>query len=114
VMQSFKDRIFLYVPFNSVIEDLARQRGVSVCVEAFADRNYNDDFSLVSRSKSNAVIEDAEEIKKRVGKMISTHCITSINGVKKEAKLDTICIHGDHVNAVQIAKLLYDLKNQIN
>ena len=114
VMQELDKNIFLYVPFNSVIENLARQRGISICVEVFADRNYNDDFSLVSRRESHAIIEDPKEIKIRVDEMIRKHCITSFNGVTKKADIDTICIHGDHVNAVQIAKLLYDFKNQIN
>lgn len=114
VMQELDKNIFLYVPFNSVIENLARQRGISICVEVFADRNYNDDFSLVSRTESHAIIEDPKEIKIRVDEMIRKHCITSFNGVTKKADIDTICIHGDHVNAVQIAKLLYDFKNQIN
>lgn len=114
VMQELNEGIYLYVPFNSVIESLARQRGISICVEVFADRHYNDDFSLVSRTAANAIIEDPEDIKLRIDEVINRHCITSLNGVTKRAAVDTICIHGDHVNAVQIAKLLYDFKNQIN
>lgn len=114
VMQELDNDISLYVPFNSVIENLARQRGISICVEVFADRNYNDDFSLVSRTAHNAIIVDPEEIKCRVEEMITQQCVTSVNKVTKKADIDTICIHGDHVNAVQIAKLLYDFKHQIN
>ena len=114
VMQELGNNIFLYVPFNSVIEHLAKQRGISICVEAFADRNYNDDFSLVSRTEAHAIIEDPKEIKLRVDDMIRKQSITSVNGVTKKVVIDTICIHGDHPNAVQIAKLLYDFKNQIN
>ncbi len=114
VMQELDNNMFLYVPFNSVIENLARQRGIAICVEVFADRNYNDDFTLVARTESHAILEDPQEIKARVDEMIRKHCITSVNGVTKKADIDTICIHGDHVNALQIAKLLYDFKNQIN
>lgn len=114
VMQELNNDIFLYVPFNSVIEKLARQRGISICVEVFADRNYNDDFSLVSRTAPDAIIDDPEEIKCRVEEMIRKQCVTSVNKLTKKVDIDTICIHGDHVNAVQIAKLLYDFKHQIN
>ncbi len=114
VMGELDEKVFLYVPFNSVIENMARQRGMSICVEVFADRNYNDDFSLVSRSLPDAVIDDPVEIQLRVEKIIHDQSIRSINGLKRKAQIDTICVHGDHVNAVQIAKLLYDFKDQIN
>lgn len=114
VMDELDDKVFLYVPFNSVIENMARQRGMSVCVEAFADRNYNDDFTLVSRAEPYAVINDPKEIKLRIDEMIRQQAITSINGIKKKADIQTICLHGDHPNAVQIAKLLYNFKDQIN
>jgi len=114
VMEGLDDKIFLYVPFNSVIESIAKKRGISNCVEAFADRNYNDDFTLVSRAAPYAVIDDPKEIQLRVDEMIMQHAITSINGIKKKADIQTICLHGDHPNAVQIAKLLYNFKDQIN
>lgn len=114
VMEDFDDKIFLYVPFNSVIENLANKRGISSCVEAFADRNYNDDFTLVSRTEPYAVIDDPKEIKFRMDAMIDQHVITSINGIQKKADIKTVCLHGDHPNAVQIAKLLYNFKDQIN
>ena len=114
VMKNLDDNIFLYVPFNSVIESVAKKRGVSSCVEAFADRNYNDDFTLVSRAEPYAVINDPKEIKLRIDEMIRQQAITSINGIKKKADIQTICLHGDHPNAVQIAKLLYNFKDQIN
>lgn len=114
VMQELDKNLFLYVPFNSVIENLARQKGIPICVEYFADRNYNDDFTLVSRTKPYAIIADPQDIKRRVDEMLKKGSVTSVNGVEKKADIHTICIHGDHVNAVQIAKLLYNHKEQIN
>lgn len=114
IMEDLGDQISLYVPFNSVIEHLAERRGISRCIEVFADRNYNDDFSLVARNQPNAIIDDPEEIKLRVDKMIRKGSVTSINGLKKETNIQTICIHGDHPQAVQIAKKLYNFKDQIN
>ena len=114
VMQELDDKILLYVPFDSEIEKLARSKGVPIWIEAFADRNYNDDFSLMSRSKPEAVINDPEEVKVRVENMIQNRQLTSMNGVTRQAHIDTICLHGDHENAVDIAKILYDFKDQIN
>jgi len=114
IMQDLGDEIYLYVPFNSVIERLSEKRGVSRCIEVFADRNYNDDFSLVARTEPNAIIEDPEEIKLRVNEMIKKCAVTSINGIKMKTEIQTICLHGDHTNAVQIAKTLYNFKDQNN
>jgi len=75
---------------------------------------YNDDFSLVARTEPNAIIEDPEEIKLRVNEMIKKCAVTSINGIKMKTEIQTICLHGDHTNAVQIAKTLYNFKDQNN
>ena len=52
------EKAVLYVPFNSVIAQMALDRKISIKYEAFIDRNYNDDLSLVSREKENAIIID--------------------------------------------------------
>ena len=114
VMQELDEKTLLYVPFDSEIESLARSKGVPIWIEAFADRNYNDDFSLMSRSMPEAVINDPEEVRVRVENIIQNKELTSINGITKKAHIDTICLHGDHENAVDIAKILYDFKDQIN
>ena len=114
IMQDLGVETYLYVPFNSMIERLADKKGVSYCVEVFADRNYNDDFSLVPRTEPNAIIEDPEAIRLRVDEMIKKRAVTSINGLEKKADIQTICLHGDHKNAIQTAKLLYNFKDQIN
>ena len=59
VMKSMALPIKLYVPYKSVIEVLAMQNNIQITYEAFADRNYNDDLSLVSRSEKNALISDS-------------------------------------------------------
>ena len=114
VMQELDQKLKLYVPFNSILEKMAPEKGVSIAVEVFADRNYNDDFSLVSRESPFAVIDDPEQVKSRVKRMIEKQCVTSINGLEKHVEFDTVCIHGDHLHAVETANLLYDLKKQIN
>lgn len=114
VMKNFSDKLILYVPFNSKIENLAKKEGISIFREAFADRNYNDDFSLVSRSKPFAIIENAQDVKNRVNDIINNQYITSINGAIMKAKIDTVCVHGDHVNALQVVKLLAGFKTEIN
>lgn len=62
VMKRFHQSIKLYVPYGSVIAEIAIQENIPIIYEAFADRNYNNDLSLVSRKKPNALIINSEEM----------------------------------------------------
>ncbi|MDT0688193.1 5-oxoprolinase subunit PxpA [Salegentibacter sp. F188] len=95
----------LYAPYNSVISKLAKGE-FKVILEAFADRNYNEDFSLVSRSKSQAVLHEKEDVFHHVFAMFSEEKMVALNGVKKDFKADTFCLHSDTKNAVEILNYL--------
>ena len=60
-----KNLIYL-VPTGSKMEEAARKFDMKIACEIFADRNYEDDGNLVSRSKRNAIITDPEKCKKHV------------------------------------------------
>ncbi|MEC7668974.1 MAG: 5-oxoprolinase subunit PxpA [Pseudomonadota bacterium] len=72
--------------------------------EIFADRAYNDDCTLVDRSKPGAVIHDPEVAAKRVVAMVKAGGIIAESGQVIPAAVDTICLHGDGATAVKIAK----------
>ncbi|MEC8831715.1 MAG: LamB/YcsF family protein, partial [Bacteroidota bacterium] len=65
-IQEYKEKAIVYVPFHSVITRIAVERGFKIWFEAFADRNYNPDLSLVSRKEQNALIEEPEAVLKHV------------------------------------------------
>ena len=96
---------FLYVPFNSVIEEIALQNNIKIKYEAFADRNYNDDLSLVSRSNEKALLTNSEEVINHITTMVNGK-VKTIQGNSKEIKADTFCVHGDTENAVEILKAI--------
>ncbi len=104
-IQQHKNDIFLYVPPNSVIKTLALNSGFKIKVEAFADRNYNDDLSLVSRKLDNALIKEPQQVLQHilllVGKQVKT---VSRNLIPINA--DTYCIHGDTPFALNILQYL--------
>ena len=72
--------------------------------EIFADRAYNDDCTLVDRSKPGAVIHDPEVAAKRVVAMVKAGSIIAESGQVIPAAVDTICLHGDGATALKIAK----------
>ena len=98
-----KDLIFL-VPTGSQMEKAGKKLGMKVATEIFADRNYEDDGNLVSRTKRNAMITDPEIAKKHVIKMIENQAINCYSGKEISCEIDSICVHGDGENAVDTAK----------
>ena len=102
----------LYVPYSSLISKIAKEQGVETCNELFVDRNYNSDLTLVSRENSNALINDSKTMFEHVKKIINDQIITSINNKNMSVEFDTLCIHGDSPNAIELIKELhFKLKN---
>jgi|TARA_B110000438_G_scaffold289624_2_gene324398 5-oxoprolinase (ATP-hydrolysing) subunit A len=104
-----KDLIFL-VPTGSQMEKVAIELDMKIAAEIFADRNYEDDGNLISRKKSNAMIIDPEIAKKHVSKMIENQSINCYSGKQIPCKIDSVCVHGDEIRAVNTANLV---KNEL-
>lgn len=81
----------------------AEAAGGPLVAEVFADRTYNDDGTLVSRSEAGAVIHDADKAADHVLAMVENQAITSINGVRVRVTPQTVCVHGDNPEAVRLA-----------
>lgn len=113
VLGFFKEDLVLYVPFGSQMERKAKEAGVPHALEAFADRNYDDSFALVSRSDPKAVITDPKEIRERVERMIRKGEVVSATGKVRQVDINTICIHGDNPAAVDIARELSRLNKEL-
>ncbi|MBC2845353.1 5-oxoprolinase subunit PxpA [Winogradskyella flava] len=106
----------LYVPYGSVIERLAREEEIRITYEAFADRNYNDDLSLVSRKNNNAILNDKHQVLGHVLNMVKGQNVKTVTGVEVSIKASTFCVHGDTKNALEILRYLSQElpKNNIN
>lgn len=89
---------------GSPILGWARERGLRVVAEAFADRAYTDDGVLVSRRELGAVLHDPELVAQRMLALVRTGEIESINGKKVRLQADSICVHGDSPDAVAMAR----------
>lgn len=80
--------------------------GLRSCCEVFADRAYEEDGSLVARSRPGSMILDKEEVAARVIRMIQQGIVTTINGSDIEIQTDSICLHGDSPQALELAYYL--------
>ena len=80
--------------------------GLTTAGEAFADRNYMNDGSLVSRRRADAQVHDADEAVRRAIRMVREGKVRSVDGQEVPLKVDTICLHGDGPHAVEFAQRL--------
>lgn len=89
---------------GSEMVNAAQNIGLKVAREAFADRAYEEEGSLVARTKDGAMITDEEAAIKRVIKMIKENKVEAITGKDIPIKVDSICVHGDGVKALEFVK----------
>jgi len=102
-----KDIIYL-VPTGSQMEVAAKKNGLKIACEIFADRNYEDNGNLISRSKPNALITDPELAKKHVLSMVKNQAINCLSGKQIPCEIDSVCIHGDNESSLATAKSIRD------
>ena len=102
----------LYAPYSSLISKMAREEGVKICNELFIDRNYNSNLTLVSRDNPNALIENSNEMFKHVYNIINNKII-SVDKKEISVEFDTLCIHGDNPNAIELLEELHLKLNNI-
>ena len=105
-LEPYLSKVVLYVPYKSVIARLAQDLKWTIHYEAFADRNYNADRSLVPRSFSEALITDPEQVSAHVLRMYEDHMIHTVDGTDVPILVDTYCIHGDTPAATKLLKTL--------
>ncbi len=82
----------------------AKAVGLPYAAEVFADRAYEDDGTLVARTKPGAMIKNEDEAVRRVVQMIKTHSVKSINGNDIEICPDSVCVHGDSEKALMFVQ----------
>ncbi|MEM7551461.1 MAG: 5-oxoprolinase subunit PxpA [Bacteroidota bacterium] len=105
-IRSVDDQLILVGPAGRGYEKWVTEFGLKSASEIFADRNYNDDLSLVNRLKTNAMITDVQQRIEHIKSMVIDHEVRTIEGSYKPIRADTICIHGDHPLALQTAQNL--------
>lgn len=97
------DLLFFAIP-GTALAEAGAAAGLTVIREAFADRAYLADGSLVPRSRPGAVIEDLDLIADRMVRLVRDGVIETIDGEVIAMTADTICIHSDTPSAVAIAE----------
>lgn len=102
-VRAFGDLPLMLLPGGIAVE-MAESAGLTVIREAFADRNYNPDGTLVSRTQDNAVIHDPQAVVERVLQVANTGSVTAIDGTVVPVDAQSVCTHGDSPGAVELLR----------
>ena len=108
-IKQFNPNIIFLAHAQTEMEKAGRDLKLRIACEVFADRNYEDNGYLVTRSKPNAMILGKEESAKHVLKMLENQALNCYSGKQIPCDIDSICVHGDEKTAVENAKYLREV-----
>lgn len=91
---------------NSEVQRVAEAAGLRTVGEAFADRAYNPDGTLVSRRQEGSVLHDVDAVIEHVLRMVTEHQVRAIDGTLIDVHADSICVHGDTAGAAATARAI--------
>ncbi|PAF50425.1 hypothetical protein BKH43_04575 [Helicobacter sp. 13S00401-1] len=105
-LKAYNPKLKLLALANSALINFAKNLGVDVIAEAFADRAYTSKGHLVARNIKGALLHDVDKICARMIKLVKTGELESIEGKSIKIDASSICVHGDSPDAVAIAKAI--------
>lgn len=106
VVKGLDENLSLYGLSQSGIAEIAEEFGVPFIAEAFADRRYEPDGTLRSRSFDDAVITDKKEILRQVEELVFQNRVMANDWIPIQSQ--TICLHSDTPGAVTLAKEIHN------
>ena len=105
---AFSPRLAVLAISGTELELAARQKGLPVYSEIFADRAYLPNGQLVPRSRAGAMIEDPQQAADRLVNFLASGQMPTIDGPTIPLQVHSICVHGDSDHAVAMARVVRD------
>ena len=93
---------------GSMLVGAGRDAGLTVAEEAFADRRYRADGTLVPRGEPGALVTDPDEAAEQAVRLAQERVVIANDGSRIEVRADTICLHGDTPGAADIARRIHE------
>ena len=106
VFNAFDKELMFSGAVNSPGLDHARKLGMRTVGKIFADRNYDEDGTLITRKHPKALITDLEEVQARVSQFMHDSTIATLSGKRIKVDAKSILVHSDTPGAVAIAKMV--------
>jgi UPF0271 protein len=107
-VRRFRPGLVLVGAAGSMLIEAGREAGLAVAEEAFADRRYRRDGSIVPRAEDRAVITDPDEAADQAVSLARDHAVTAADGTRVPVRADTLCLHGDTPGAASIARRIHE------
>lgn len=96
----------LATPNNQIYLDIADKYDVPLLFEAFADRAYQTNGSLVPRNQTGAVYHNADDIFNQAMQLSNYGSVTTLSGETLQLEVDTLCVHGDNPTSIALIQRL--------
>ncbi|MDO8336644.1 MAG: LamB/YcsF family protein, partial [Microcella sp.] len=93
---------------GSAIERASREAGIRFVTEAFVDRAYRADGSLVPRTEPGAVLHDVAAVAARAVRLAVDGSVVAVDGSIVRVEAESLCVHGDTPGAVAMARAVRD------
>ena len=103
------DNLMLVGAAGSLLIGAGEDAGLAVAEEAFADRRYRPDGTLVPRGEPGALLTDPDEAAEQAVGLARDGVAIAQDRTRVPVRADTICLHGDTPGAVEIAKRIHEL-----
>lgn len=104
VLESLQQKLVVFTLPNSEILNF-KSKKLTYWIEGFADRTYNNQFSLTPRREANALLKSPTEILQQTLRLAKGELI-STSGKKRECKVNTVCLHSDSRDTLNILNFL--------
>ena len=101
-VRGIQPNVIFFALAGSAMVEAGCDAGLRVAREAYADRRYLADGSLAPRGQIGATIEDPHAAAAQALRLTTEHRLTAIDGTELTIEAQTICVHGDNPNAVEI------------
>jgi UPF0271 protein len=88
---------------------IGREVGLKVVYEAFPDRAYSPEGTLVSRRQAGAVIKDPQAVSERALQMVQEGVVIAADGSTIPLEAQTLCVHGDNPKAVDLVRSIREM-----
>jgi KipI family sensor histidine kinase inhibitor len=102
---SFDPRLLLFALSGSALAVRGQYAGLTVVQEAFADRAYQSDGTLVPRSMSGALLKTEQQVRQQLHEILRGY-VTSIDGQRVALRADSLCVHADTPHAIAFVQLV--------
>ena len=109
LIDSFKYDLSVIGPAESLLGQMLEDKDIPFIPEAFIDRTYKEDLTLVDRSEEGSVLISVEEQINQARSIVCDEKIMSNNNKILNLKAETLCIHGDSPNSLEVAEALTNM-----